>query len=109
MSSFILFGLTILLLVGVGMIYYGMFKTNVPRETMDEKRFIKVTCKVLTKTTLQPVCELSFGSVQRPSQFEKLRASLVENNSKFVFLAKYEEEFPNLFPAENESDSKPVD
>nr|DAO61443.1 MAG TPA: hypothetical protein [Microviridae sp.] len=76
---------------------------------MDEKRFIKVTCKVLTKATLQPVCELSFGSVQRPSQFEKLRASLVENNPKFVFLAKYEEEFPNLFPAENESDSKPVD
>jgi len=83
--------------------------TNVPRETMEEKRLITVTCKILTKVTLQPICELNFGSVQRPSQFEKLRASLVENNPKFVFLAKYEEEFPNLFPAENESDSKSVD
>lgn len=76
---------------------------------MDEKRLIRVTCKVLSKATLQPICELSFGSVQRPSQFEKLRASLVENNSKFVFLAKYEEDFPNLFPAENESDPSTVD
>ena len=76
---------------------------------MDEKRFIKVTCKVLTKATLQPVCELSFGSVQRPSQFEKLRASLVENNPKFVFLAKYEEEFPNLFPVDDEINSQSMD
>ncbi len=76
---------------------------------MDEKRFIKVTCKVLTKTTLQPVCELSFGSVQRPSQFEKLRASLVENNPKFVFLAKYEEEFPNLFPVDDEDNTQSMD
>ena len=75
---------------------------------MDEKRFIKVTCKVLTKATLQPVCELSFGSV--PSfAIEKLRALFVENNPKFVFLAKYEEEFPNLFPFEDESNFKPVD
>lgn len=76
---------------------------------MNEKRFIKVTCKVLTKATLQPVCELSFGFFQRPSQFEKLRVSLVENNPRFVFLAKYEEDLSNPFPAENESDSKPVD
>lgn len=76
---------------------------------MKEKRLITVTCNIFTKATLQPVCELSFGFFQRPSQFEKLRASLVENNPKFVFLAKYEEEFPNLFPVENEYDSKPVD
>lgn len=76
---------------------------------MDEKRFIKVICKVLIKATLQPVCELSFGFVQRPSQFEKIRASLVENNPKYVFLAKYEERISNLLPDEYESDSKPVD
>lgn len=72
---------------------------------MDEKRLITVTCKVLIKATLQPVCELNFGSVQRPSQFEKLRACLVENNPKFVFLAKYEEQFPNLFPVDDENNS----
>lgn len=84
-------------------------KTNVPCEIMKEKRLITVTCKILTKVTLQPICELNFGSVQCPSQFEKLRASLVENNPKFVFLAKYEEEFPNLFPVDNESNSQSMD
>lgn len=93
----------------VSLLINNLLTSNVSCETMDEKRLIKVTCSVLTKATLQPVCELSFGSVQRPSQFEKLRASLVENNPKFVFLAKYEEEFPNLFPVEDESDSKSVD
>jgi hypothetical protein len=40
---------------------------------------------------------------ERPSQSEKIRASFVESNPDFIFLAKYEELCPNLFPDDEDN------
>lgn len=66
-----------------------------------EKRVIKTTLSIMERATLKPVCEICLGVFDRPSQSEKIRASLVESNPKLLFLAKHEETVPNLFPDES--------
>ena len=67
------------------------------------KRVIKTTISIMERATLNPVCEICLGVFDRPSQSEKIRASLVESNPKLLFLAKHEELVPNLFLDESNS------
>lgn len=73
-----------------------------------EKRVILTTLRIMRRATLEPIVDLTLGVFERPSQSEKIRASLVESNPDFIFLAKHEELPPNLFP-EDEDYSKSVD
>lgn len=72
------------------------------------KRAILTTLRIIRKSTLEPIVDIKLGVFERPSQSEKIRASLVESNSDFIFLAKHEEMCPILFP-EDEDNSQPVD
>lgn len=51
----------------------------------------------MRRATLEPIVDVKLGVFERPSQSEKIRASLVESNPDFIFLAKHEELCPNLF------------
>ena len=62
----------------------------------------------MRKATLEPIVDIKLGVFERPSQSEKIRASLVESNSDFIFLAKHEELCPNLFP-DDEDNAQSVD
>lgn len=63
-----------------------------------EKRSILTTLRIMRRATLEPIVDVKLGVFERPSQSEKIRASLVESNPDFIFLAKHEELCPNLFP-----------
>lgn len=80
---------------------------NVLRGTL-EKRVILTTLRIMRRATLEPIVDIKLGLFERPSQSEKIRASLVESNPDFIFLAKHEEMFPNLFP-EDEDNPQSVD
>ena len=69
-----------------------------------EKRTIKTTLSIMERATLKPITEICLGVFDRPSQSEKIRASLVESNPKLLFLAKHEELVPPII-GENESNS----
>ena len=43
-----------------------------------EKRTIKTTLSIMDRATLKPITEICLGVFDRPSQSEKIRASLVE-------------------------------
>nr|DAW94485.1 MAG TPA: hypothetical protein [Microviridae sp.] len=73
-----------------------------------EKRVILTTLRIMRKATLEPIVDIKLGVFERPSQSEKIRASLVESNSDFIFLAKHEELCPNLFP-DDEDNAQSVD
>lgn len=73
-----------------------------------EKRAILTTLRIMRRATLEPIVDVKLGVFERPSQSEKIRASLVESNPDFIFLANHEELCPNLFP-EDEDCSKSVD
>lgn len=62
----------------------------------------------MRKATLEPIVEIKLGLFERPSQSERIRASLVESNPDFIFLAKHEELFPNIFP-DDEDNAQSVD
>ena len=47
-----------------------------------EKRTIKTTLSMMERATLKPITEICLGVFDRPSQSEKIRASLVESNPK---------------------------
>ena len=68
-----------------------------------EKRTIKTTLSIMERAALKPITEICLGVFDRPSQSEKIRASLVESNPKLLFLAKHEELFPNLFPDDEDN------
>lgn len=51
----------------------------------------------MRRATLEPIVDVKLGVFERPSQSEKIRASLVESNPDFIFLAKHEELCPTLF------------
>lgn len=63
-----------------------------------EKRAILTTLRIMRRATLEPIVDVKLGVFERPSQSEKIRASLVESNPDFIFLAKHEELCSNLFP-----------
>lgn len=63
-----------------------------------EKRAILTTLRIMRRATLEHIVDVKLGVFERPSQSEKIRASLVESNPDFIFLAKYEELCLNLFP-----------
>lgn len=69
-----------------------------------EKRIIKTTLSIMERATLKPITEICLGVFDRPSQSEKIRASLVEGNPKLLFLAKHEELVPPII-SEDESNS----
>lgn len=69
-----------------------------------EKRTIKTTLLIMERATLKPITEICLGVFDRPSQSEKIRASLVESNPKLLFLAKHEELVPPIID-EYESNS----
>lgn len=69
-----------------------------------EKRTIKTTLSIMERATLKPITEICLGVFDRPSQSEKIRASLVECNPKLLFLAKHEELVPPII-SEDESNS----
>lgn len=69
-----------------------------------EKRTIKTTLSIMERSTLKPITEICLGVFDRPSQSEKIRASLVESNPKLLFLAKHEELVPPIIN-EDESNS----
>lgn len=69
-----------------------------------EKRTIKTTLSIMERATLKPITEICLGVFDRPSQSEKIRASLVESNPKLLFLAKHEELVPPII-SKDESDS----
>ena len=62
-----------------------------------EKRAILTTLRIMRRATLEPIVDVKLGVFERPSQSEKIRASLVESNPDFIFLAKHEELCSNLF------------
>lgn len=62
----------------------------------------------MRKATLEPIVDLKLGVFERLSQSEKIRASLVESNPDFIFLAKHEELCSNLFP-DGEDNAQSVD
>lgn len=62
----------------------------------------------MRRATLEPVVDIKLGVFERPSQSEKVRASLVESNPDFIFLAKHEELCPNLFP-DDENNTQSMD
>lgn len=68
-----------------------------------EKRVILTTLRIIRKATLAPVVDIKLGVFERPSQSEKIRASLVESNPDFIFLAKHEELCPDLFPNDEDN------
>ena len=68
-----------------------------------EKRTIKTTLSIIERL-LKPITEICLGVFDRPSQSEKIRASLVESNPKLLFLAKHEELVPPII-SEDESNS----
>lgn len=68
-----------------------------------EKRVILTTLRVMRKATLELIVDIKLGVFERPSQSEKIRASLVESNPDFIFLAKHEELYPNLFPNDEDN------
>ena len=68
-----------------------------------EKRSILTTLRIMRKATLEPIVDVKLGVFERPSQSEKIRASLVESNPDFIFLAKHEELCPNLFPDDEDN------
>ena len=57
----------------------------------------------MRRATLEPIVDVNLGVFARPSQSEKIRASLVESNPDFIFLAKHEELCPNLFPDDEDN------
>lgn len=57
----------------------------------------------MRRATLEPIVDLKLGVFERPSQSEKIRASLVESNPDFIFLAKHEELCSNLFPDDEDN------
>lgn len=57
----------------------------------------------MRRATLEPIVDVKLGVFERPSQSEKIRASLVESNPDFIFLAKHEELCPNLFPDDEDN------
>lgn len=69
-----------------------------------EKRTIKTTLFIMERATLKPITEICLGVFDRPSQSEKIRASLVESNPKLLFLAKHEELISPII-SEDESNS----
>lgn len=72
-----------------------------------EKRVILTTLRIMRRATLEPIIDIKLGVFERPSRSEKIRESLVKSNPDFIFLAKHEEMYPNLF-SENEDNSQPV-
>lgn len=68
-----------------------------------EKRAILTTLRIMRRATLEPIVDVKLGVFERPSQSEKIRASLVESNPDFIFLAKHEELCPNLFPDDEDN------
>lgn len=62
----------------------------------------------MRRATLEPIVDVKLGVFEHPSQSEKIRASLVKSNPDFIFLAKYEELCPNLFP-DDEDNTQSVD
>lgn len=68
-----------------------------------EKRIILTTLRIMRRATLEPIVDVKLGVFERPSQSEKIRSSLVESNPDFIFLAKHEELFPNLFPDDEDN------
>lgn len=68
-----------------------------------EKRAILTTLRIMRRATLEPIVDIKLGVFERPSQSEKIRASLVESNPDFIFLAKYDELCPNLFPDDEDN------
>lgn len=57
----------------------------------------------MRRATLEPIIDVKLGVFERPSQSEKIRASLVESNPDFIFLAKHEELCSNLFPDDEDN------
>lgn len=57
----------------------------------------------MRRATLEPIVDVKLGVFERPSQSEKIRASLVESNPDFIFLAKHEELCSNLFPDDKDN------
>lgn len=68
-----------------------------------EKRVILTTLRIMRRATLAPIVDIKLGVFERLSQSEKIRASLVESNPDFIFLAEYEELCPNLFPNDEDN------
>ena len=68
-----------------------------------EKRAILTTLRIMRRATLEPIVDVKLGVFERPSQSEKIRASLVESNPDFIFLAKHEELCSNLFPDDEDN------
>lgn len=68
-----------------------------------EKRTILTTLRIMRKSTLAPIVDIKLGVFERPSQSEKIRASLVESNPDFIFLAKHEELCLNLSPDDEDN------
>lgn len=68
-----------------------------------EKRAILTTLRIMRRATLESIVDVKLGVFERLSQSEKIRASLVESNPDFIFLAKHEELFPNLFPDDEDN------
>lgn len=68
-----------------------------------EKRAILTTLRIMRRATLEPIVDVKLGVFERPSQSEKIRASFVESNPDFIFLAKHEELCPNLFPDDEDN------
>lgn len=65
----------------------------------DKRTIIQGEIALVDAVTLQPVMSLNFGYVDRPSQLEKIRQTLAENNPDYVFLGKYSEKLnPNYSP-----------
>lgn len=62
----------------------------------------------MRRATLEPIVDVKLGVFERPSQSEKIRASLVVSNPDFIFLAKHEELCLNLFP-DDEDNTQSVD
>lgn len=73
-----------------------------------EKRAILTILRIMRRATLEPIVDVKLGVFERPSQSEKIRASLVESNPDFIFLVKHEELCPNLFP-DDEDNTKSMD
>lgn len=68
-----------------------------------EKRAILTTLRIMRRATLEPIIDVKLGVFERPSQSEKICASLVESNPDFIFLAKHEELCSNLFPDDEDN------
>lgn len=65
----------------------------------DERTIIQGEISLVDAETLQPVISLNFGYIDRPSQLEKIRQVLAENNPDYVFLGHYSEKLnPSYSP-----------